>query len=76
MCVAAVLFVMFPVLTPFQRCGPSPCMLYTSRKESPELNIIHLRDRSWSFFFERFIVPYQKSTGCHVGLYSIQGNLL
>ena len=61
MCVAALLFVMFPILTGFQRCGPSPRMLYTSRKESPELNIIHLRDRSQPFFFERFNCPIHVS---------------
>lgn len=58
MCVAALLLVMFPILMGFQRCGPSPCMHYKWKKESPELNIIHLRDRNQSFFFERFIVVY------------------
>ena len=75
MYVAALLLMMFPLLTGFQRCGPSPRMLYISRKESPELNITHLRDRSQSFFFESFTDLCQKSTGCHIGLYSIERNL-
>lgn len=57
MYVAALLLVMFPLLTGFQRCGPSPRMLYISRKESPELNITHLRDRSQSFFLRTFYCP-------------------
>lgn len=35
MCVAALLLVMFPIITGFQRCGPSHCMHYKSKKKAP-----------------------------------------